>query len=231
VKRVEVRGTRYLAPHHALEASGITAESNVFDDPAVWRDSLMRHPLVADARISRRPPGTIVIRITEAEPIALVRTPVLRPVDPRGRVLPVTAGLGDLDIPILGGRTKLVGNDVTDEKILTVLEGLATIRARQPDLWPWISEVYPGRSRDARLVLRWPEGAEILIALPIEPARLDEVRLVIADLATGRNDAAQAEANPNELTRLARIDARFNGQVVVALDGAPYARRGAPQSR
>jgi hypothetical protein len=226
VQRVEVRGTRYLAPHHALEASGITEQASIFDDPAVWRDSLLRHPLVSDALISRKPPGTIVIRITEAEPLALIRTPVLRPVDTRGRVLPITAGLGDLDVPVLAGRVRIERGQVKDAKILAILDGLARMRALQPEFWPWISEVFPGRGRDMRLLLRWPEDAELLLALPIEPARLEEVRLVIADLATGRNDAAQAEANPSELNRLVRIDARFHGQILVALSGAPHARRG-----
>src|SRR5690606_612129 len=39
VQRVEVLGTRYLAPHDALAASGIADTSSVFDDPAPDRKS------------------------------------------------------------------------------------------------------------------------------------------------------------------------------------------------
>ena len=51
VRKVEVRGTRYLAPHEALKASRITRSSNIFDDFRPWRDSLERHPLIVSARI------------------------------------------------------------------------------------------------------------------------------------------------------------------------------------
>src|SRR5690606_15562586 len=73
VDQVEVTGTRYLAPEAALSISGIAAPANVFDDPEPWRQALLAHPLVADARIERRLPGTIILRITETEPVALAR--------------------------------------------------------------------------------------------------------------------------------------------------------------
>src|SRR5947207_1140152 len=77
VERVEISGTRYLAPDVALKQSGITRHSSVFDDFATWRGRLLRHPLVLDARIDRHLPRTIRVAITETEPIALARTPDL----------------------------------------------------------------------------------------------------------------------------------------------------------
>src|SRR5688500_5826157 len=65
VEHVEVRGTRYLAAYDALVQSGITRESNVFDDFAPWRSKLLEHPLVLDAKIERHLPNTIRVAITE----------------------------------------------------------------------------------------------------------------------------------------------------------------------
>src|SRR5690625_1917167 len=101
VERVQVEGTRYLAPHEALERSGISTGSNVFDDPAPWRAALLEHPLVAEVRIERRLPSTLVVTITEVEPVVLAPAPRLRPADRTGRVLPIDPSRASLDLPLL----------------------------------------------------------------------------------------------------------------------------------
>ena len=101
VQRVEIRGTRYLAPYDALVQSGITKASNVFDEFEPWRTRLLRHPMVLDAVVERELPNTIKVSITEAEPVALARTPALAPVDARARALPIDPATIDLDLPII----------------------------------------------------------------------------------------------------------------------------------
>jgi hypothetical protein len=219
VRSVEVAGTRFLKPHDALEASGIAITSSVFDDPRVWRDSLLMHPLIQDAHVSRRPPGTVRIEVREREPVALVRTPRLQPVDMTGRMLPLDPAFGGIDLPILDGKVKVSAARVQDVHTLRTLEGLAAMRALQPTLWPWISEVQAGRG-DMRLLLRWPEGAQLLLALPVDSARLEDVRLVLADLAA----VGGAATNASDLTRLQRLDARFDDQILVALSSGTRAR-------
>src|SRR5690606_13374138 len=44
IERVEVVGTRYMAPHEVLALSGITAESSLFDDADTWRAALHARP-------------------------------------------------------------------------------------------------------------------------------------------------------------------------------------------
>jgi cell division protein FtsQ len=101
VMRVEVEGARHLSAATAVAASGIRRTSSVFDDPAPWREALLTHPLVADAYIERRLPNTIVLRITETTPVAFARTPELRAIDARGRVLPANPAADDMDLPVL----------------------------------------------------------------------------------------------------------------------------------
>lgn len=227
VRHVEVVGTRLMAPGDALRASGIDTSSSVFDDPAAWRDSLRLHPLIADARVARKPPATIVIHVDESEPVALVRTPRLQPVDARGRVLPIEEALGELDVPVLSATVKIdSAGEVRSDAVRAALIGLADVRTLEPSLWGWISEVEASSARDMRLVLRWPADAELLLPLPVSAARLEEVRLVLADLAAtaGPEPADGGEA---DLTRLRRLDARFEEQVIVSL--APATRRAIPR--
>jgi hypothetical protein len=210
VRAVEVHGTRYLEPDAVVSASGVSRESSLFDDPTAWHDALLAHPLIAEVRIARRAPRTLIIHVTESEPVALARTPELRPVDARGRLLPITTGLAELDVPVLGRAPKVADDVVIDDATRFTLAGLARLRALQPELWGWVSEAYAGTSH-MRLVLRGPARAEMLVALPVEADRLRDVRAVLGDLAA---------SDPGALDRLARIDARFHDQVLVSLHNA-----------
>jgi hypothetical protein len=220
---VEVLGTYLLPAASAVQASGIADTSSVFDDSGVWRDALRGHPLVADARISRRLPGTIVLHIKEPEPLALVRTPALRPVDGTGRVLPVPPGTAELDLPVVAGDAAPDADGfVKDEAVLGVLDVLLRVRTAQPSLWPWISEAQPARGGDVRLTLRWPDDAELWLPAAPDAQRLEEVGLVLAELGSTRSGPDTTDATmPAELGRLARIDARFHEQIVVTLGRSP----------
>lgn len=210
VARVEVLGTRYLAPHHALAASGITRASSVFDDPEQWKAALLRHPLIVDARIERRLPNTVVLEITEAEPVALVGTRELKPVDARGRVLPIDPAVAPLDLPLLGAPSD-TGPDgrLTDPGAITLIRELDRIRRLEPGIADQISEIHQVAGGHLRLMLRQPARAEMLIPPDADPVRLRQVRAVLADLVAR-----------GELERLRRIDVRFRDQVVVALDSS-----------
>lgn len=222
VRNVEVTGTWMLPPHEALAASGIDTLASVFDDFEAAVEALRSHPLVADVRIARKPPSTVVIHVEESEPIALIATPRLEAVDVRGRVLPLDPSRGELDVPVIGSKVKVESGEVTDGAVRAALLGLADVRAFEPILWGWISELHPRSEREMRLVLRWPGDAELLLGLPVSAARLEEVRLVLADLANVAAPGSAVGAQQNsELDRLRRLDARFDEQVIVSLAPAP----------
>lgn len=224
VRNVEVRGSRLLDAGDALAAMHIAAGATVFDDFAPWHDSLATHPLVAEARIGRRLPDTIVLEIRETLPLAFVRTPELQPVDAHGRVLPIAPGT-PLDLPILDGVTDADANgSITSAAHRTLLGTLERIRVAQPALAQWISEVAPAGRADVHLRLRWPEGAEVLLPASPTTERLDQLALVFADLAAASDTSA-------ELTRLRRIDARFRDQVIVSIAGGAPPRNHTREGR
>lgn len=220
VREIEVRGTRYLEPAHAAAAAGITGTATVFDDFEPWRVALLKHPLVAAATVGRRLPHTIVLEITEAEPIALVRTPELRAVSVAGRVLPIPSASPGLDLPVVSPAVTLDSSGRVLEAAATeVITTLARLRAARPSLVDWVSEARVLPPADVRLVLRWPAGAEILIPTHPDEARLEELDLVLSDLAAARDGARADTATATELARVRRIDARFRDQIVVSLAG------------
>lgn len=221
VTRVEVNGVRYLSAAAAVEAAGIDAAANIFDDPSPWLEQLRVHPLVTDVRLQRRMPGTLVLNIDEAVPVAFARTPELRAIGSHGRVLPLDPADDGLNLPVLTVRTRVSGQGrAVDQATLDILAFLADTRRVEPGLIDWISEI--GMHGGAvRLVLRNASDAEVLV--PVEPGaeRLRELASTIAELAAPRvvrsaNGEATRAAEP-ELAGVRRIDVRFHDQVVVSL--------------
>jgi cell division septal protein FtsQ len=207
VRRVEVLGAHYMTAESVLAASGITSRSNVFDDTGVWRRALLAQPLVMDAEVRRQPPGTVVLQIVETRPVALARGDVLRPVDARGRLLPVDPARVSLDVPVLDVPADTMADGRLRAPAATaVLAVLDRIRRFEPGLARQISEV--GVSEGSIVLhFRDPSRAVALLPLDLDAVRLRELATTLADLDTRQ-----------ELPRLRRIDARFHEQIVVSLN-------------
>lgn len=242
VGRIQVTGAEHLSSADVIAASGITSRSSVFDDFEPWRETLERHPLVLRARVSRRLPDTIVLAITESEPIALVREDTLRPVDARGRVLPIGIARLEHELPVVNAALDEAGTRI-DTSGVRLVQAFARIRETEPWLAAWTSEIAP-LPDGVRLEVDWPAGAEVLLSAT-DADVLEAVRLTVLDLANSVNaeseDAAavvrgavaglnDAEAPgpafaATQLERLDRVDARFRDQVVVTLREAGSASR------
>lgn len=205
IDHVEVRGTHYMTPQAVLQASGIAKDATVFDDVATWRSRLLAHPMIADVEIERRVPGTIVLHVTESEPIAYARTPELVAIDAQAHALPLDPTSAALDLPVLGTVSRPASNGrFADHTTLELARAIAAVRAFEPALAGWISEAAPARGSGIRLTLRGPTRAVALLPSPLTAERLRELRLTLADLAAR-----------GELRGTIRIEARYSDQIVV----------------
>jgi cell division septal protein FtsQ len=123
VRRIEVVGGRYLDAATVAAALELKAKTNLFDPKDQWVDRVKRLPGVIDAQLSRRLPGTLRIRIQEAEPVALARRgDRLVLVDEFASTLPFDPARPAADLPL-----------ATPDSIVTGL--LARIRDLDPDLF------------------------------------------------------------------------------------------------
>lgn len=205
IDHVEVRGTHYMTPQAVLQASGITRNATVFDDDAEWRTRLLAHPMIDDVEIERRVPGTIVLHVKEAEPIAYARTPELVAIDAQAHALPLDPAMAPLDLPVLGTVSRPASNGrFADRATLDLAQAIAAVRAFEPALAGWVSEAAPAPGSGLRLTLRGPTNAIALLPLPLTAERLRELRLTLADLAAR-----------GELRGTTRIEARYSDQIVV----------------
>jgi cell division septal protein FtsQ len=205
---VQGRARRDSRAYDALVQTGITRTSNVFDEFEPWQASLLKHPMVLQADIERELPNTIKVNITEAEPVALARTPELQPVDARGRILPIDPATIDLDLPVIVGNVRPdAAGFFKDQATRDVIAVLNTLRLNDQRLYSWISEVAPAGNQGLQLSLRQPDGGKALVASDPRGLRLRELEVALADLSAR-----------GELSQLKRIDARFRDQIVVSLD-------------
>jgi cell division protein FtsQ len=203
--RVEVAGTRLLAPHEAVASAGIRIGDNVWTDPAAWEASLRSHPVVEDATVERKLPGTLRVRVREKRAVALVRAGTLRPATAAGEVLPVDPARAPLDLPVLAGALADTATRVTDAGQLAALAEAGRLGDLDPALLARVSELRPHEG-GARLVLSAPR-ADVVIPAGTDDARLVRIRAVLADV----------EPRLAHLNGRALLDARFTEQVVVRL--------------
>ena len=232
VEHVEVEGLRYLDHVEVEAALALPVGASVWHDPSPWEAAVERHPLVRSADVRRRLPSTLVVRIEERRPVALVPAPTLEPVDDEGRRLPLDPAVHSLDLPLLrvahadgvaaspaegpGGAWDRVESSRamggwsagTGSRPVRVLAGeAARLAEAEPSFVADLSELEWTPRGD--VVARWGEGSvTIRFRPPLAPGRLREAMTVLADAAARR---------PGRSVRA--VDLRFEDQVVVTYAG------------
>jgi cell division protein FtsQ len=203
LQRVEVAGTRLLAPHEVLAASGIRQGQSLWSDPSGWEARLADHPVIAEAEVSRRLPGTLRVGVREKAPVGLVEAETLRPVTGRGEVLPADPARVPMDLPLIRVAVQAGGIAPRDRALLAEVERLGQLDA---GLLARVSEV-GWSGKDLLLTLSAPD-ARVLVPAGAGSDRLRRLRAALADVE-GRLAARGEGAGP------VRIDLRFQDQVVV----------------
>lgn len=199
VRRVEVDGTRYVSPDEIVQRLRIDTTASLWDDLGELERRVRQHPSVRSVRVERRLPGTLLVRVTEDLPVALVQVAGrLVPVDAEAKTLPINPAIADVDLPVLATRDSLA------------LHLLGEMREKAPALFARVGEVQRVQSAgNAYLVLRLTEQPvrDILVSSDVTAERLNDIVPVEQDLAR-RN------------VRAAELDLRFRDQVVARLQKA-----------
>ena len=168
-------------------------------------ERLRAHPLVRDARVGKRLPSTLVFRVDERRPVALVPGPVLEPVDATGRPLPIDPARQPVDLPVL---RSTVGAGVRSRTLtpgeLRALTGeLARVEELDPGFTARISEMAMGPGGDVAVRLGEPD-VTVLFRRPLTAARLRRGLRALSD-AMSRSATAPPAA----------VDLRYDDQVIV----------------
>jgi cell division protein FtsQ len=196
VRHVQVVGARHIQPREIVERLGIDTAASVWDPEGPLEARVATHPLVREVHIDRRLPGTLVVRLAEHTPVALVPLPNgFRAYDERGVALPIDPSKSDIDAPILG------------RPDTGVLRLLGRMRHDAPALYERVSEVQraggevAGAPRELVLIL---DSLRVRALADVTLQRLAELPLV-------EHDLAQRRLRPIEL------DLRYRDQVIARL--------------
>jgi cell division protein FtsQ len=200
-RRVEISGTRLLAPHEVLAAARVRPGHNVWDDTGALEEALRGHPAIAAATVQRRLPSTLRIRVQEKHPVAFVEMGALAPITREGELLPLDPARTPIDLPVIRGSWADADRTLRSQ-LLRETDRLARL---DPALLAEVSEIRPAEG--SRVLILSHALADIVIPVGATPGRLAQLRAVLADLER----RAPAGAAP------ARVDLRFGEQIVVRL--------------
>jgi len=187
LRRVELVGTRYLAPDQVVSRLGLAPKQSLFDGTGQIARRVESVGGVVSARVERRLPGTLRITVTERVPVAFAPGPGgLVPLDAAGRALPYDPAATGLALPLVPRADAVI------------LAALAQVRSADSALY---QEVDAARRGDGGGVLL--ELGPRRVLLRAKPT-IDEVQAVAA---VRRHLAASGRP-------YAELDARFQGWVV-----------------
>ncbi|MEO6879187.1 MAG: FtsQ-type POTRA domain-containing protein [Gemmatimonadaceae bacterium] len=190
VRRVEILGSRYLAPSDILDRLHVDTTVSVWDPTAPLVARVQGDPEIERVTIHRKLPGTLVVEITERTPVALVpANGGFRVYDARGIPLPIDPARVTIDAPILMQR---------DTALFRLL---GAMRDRMPAMYARVATIQ--RMADGELLFQFPlQPVRTLPDVTLE--RLAEVEPVEADLL-------------RKQLRVAEIDLRYRDQVIARL--------------
>ena len=208
ITEVRLEGNRFLTQAEVEKTLAVPPLASVWDDLDAWEDRLRSHPLVEDAEISRRFPGTLILRVVERNPVALVSNPTLEPVDASGQFLPIDPAAHRLDLPLItiGGRGRVKTLSAAERRL--VAGEIARMSQGDPEFLARISEVSLDPRGDLRAEIFDPPMT--LLFRPHLPSRRIQEGLRVLGDALIRFEGAE----------IAKLDLRYEDQVVVRLSRA-----------
>jgi hypothetical protein len=102
VRHVEVRGGRFTPAGEVRALLAIDTTFSIWEDLEPLRQRVLEHDQVRDAQVARRFPATLVVRLEEFQPVALVPTSSgMKAYDATGRALPLDPSRTPVDVPIV----------------------------------------------------------------------------------------------------------------------------------
>lgn len=188
VRRLEFEGVRYAKTGELVGAIRVDTTQSVWQSLPPLAARVKAHPMIADAQVERKLPGTLIVHVVEREPVALAPVAgILRPTDVTGRALPIDPVRVPLDIPLVSS---------ADSTLLHLLDGL---RLHAPTLYARVTEAKRVGSEELQFVLG--PALRVRTRSDVTVARFRDILPVEADLAR------------NHL-RVVEFDLRFRDQVI-----------------
>jgi cell division protein FtsQ len=190
VRHVEVRDARFTPAEEVRTLLAIDTTFSIWEDLEPLRQRVVEHPQVRNARIARWFPSTLVVRLEEFQPVALVPTrDGMKAYDATGRVLPLDPSRTPVDAPLVSRP------DTTLFRLLGEMQQVAR------DTYARLNEA---RRISRDVVLLDLVDFTVLVQPDIGVERLAQISSVEAELDSRR-------------MRLRELDFRYTDQVIARI--------------
>lgn len=172
LETVQVVGTRRLSDREIISASKLQRNMNIMRLPLERvAAEVQKLPGVASAKVVRRLPRRVVIKIEERKPVAAIFKEQLWLLDETGALFPLASPREIVDVPVLSGDFSFNSIGLPYIKHAAKLAG--TIRDGFPVVFDHLAEI---SLNDGRFGLRLQDGgARILAPDPTSPAALSKL--------------------------------------------------------
>ena len=156
VARITVEGNQRMSRGEVISRlDGLEGAHMLTVDLETWREKLRGAPWVADARLRRVFPRTIMVVIAEREPMGIGRlNDRLMLVDPEGTIIDEFGpNYATLDLPIIDGLAAGGPTLVDGERAILASRLIAGLQ-QQPELARMVSQIDVSDVRDAAVLLK-----------------------------------------------------------------------------
>jgi cell division protein FtsQ len=208
VGKIRVEGNRIVDTNEILQLAHVPEGAKLYDlDLMAIRNDVLSHDFVREVTVERDLPSTLIIRVIERSPIAIINRSEVRYLDQDGVVLPHSLSRELFDLPVISGVdpavSLAVGSRIHNTDVLEALHILSTARAASKELYHLLSEV------------RLRNGGDILLyatdgGLPIIYGHGHAAQKLVCLEAFWKNIIRQ-----RGFSALQYVDLRFEDQIVV----------------
>jgi cell division protein FtsQ len=204
IRQVIIDGAEHLEKEKIIESAGIRIGENLFRANLVSAAVSLRKDYTAeDFTIFRKLPDTVVIRVLERKPVALISVGKLVGVDAEGVPLPHIGADMVESLPIITGVQSLaaLSNPAVKKRLNRGLQLLDAISREAPGVQKRISEINISTTSTMGISLI-DTGLEVIIGESGWTEKLPNLERVIAQV-TGRMDSVRA------------VDMRFGEKIFI----------------
>ena len=206
LKKAEVQDNRFVSKAEALKLAQLEYRKNIFKiDTKAIADKIKKHPLVKEARVSRRPPASIVIHVTEKQPLAVVNAPSLVAVDEGGQPLPKIPPALLRGYPVIADVSFDHRVRQGNPHLAAILTFLRYVKTNEPSLYNDIAKISFSKNHHHGIYFQM-KSQPITVYVGEADYHIKSARLLTAMSYLGKKQ---------QLSKVEYFDVRFKNQVVV----------------
>jgi len=204
LKDIKVEGNRFAKKSELLNLIKVEPSVSLLEfDTQKIANQVEQHPLIQRATVSRSLPSSLVIRVQEKEPLAILNNSVLLALDEKGQPMPVFRTEMFFDYPIISNIKLPKNHPEENSELNQVIDFLNFTKAKNFALYSEISEI--SYSKNIGIYFYLNEGAIPVILGNGNLQKKCANLLVVLNLVKRENKLAKVKC----------FDLRFKNQVIV----------------